>query len=457
MKCSKRTCLMAGLSAVPFLVVAGLTIADALGRRPFGRPLRYHAAILFDLFVLWAVVFGLILAIGRWRRVAGFLRARWKHCLLAGVTTVLALAVLEVALRILVPAMTLPLYDTPFSRAFHHIHAPRVKMFGGLFEGSAVLIETNEDGLRTPHSRENFLKFKDRVVVLGDSFPFGFGVQVDEAFPAVMERELRRTLGREDLGVLDAGVVSYSPLLERNLFDRLIVQYRPTLTLMVIDMTDIGDDYQYGERLKVSPDGELSFRMKGRGMKSRWHDGVALAKIGGHIGRAVGRPFALVKEFFAEAPREDQIDYYKFAVRVGGTIETNRFFILRHPLAETLPFFEASYEHIRRTAEAAREAGSEFLVVVIPRYHHWNDRECPNNWEGKNYRVDEPYEFEYLRFFDQMAESSPFEIFSLLPTFQQSKEFPLVFNNDPHWNRKGQELAGKVLAEHVRARYLRGP
>jgi hypothetical protein len=432
--------------------LALVALLDGWGVRLFARPLRYHGLIVLDLFLGWCVAAVVVGALVERRRFGAFLRAKWRHLVLAGVSTLLALAVVEIALRVVFPALALPLYAPRHTRELHHIYPANARLYGGLFDGSATLIETNEDGLRTPYSREAFLRLEERVVVLGDSFTFGFGVQAAEAFPAVLERELRRRRGREDVGVLSTGVVSYSPLLERNLFNRIAVHYRPTLTILVLDVTDIGDDHQYAREAVFDEQGSITFTVREREPHNRLRDRFAMGKILGHYVWRLAQPLSLIKEMFAAPPPDDAPSYYSFAVRIGDRIETNRYFILRHPLTETAPYFEASLSHIEQTAAAAAAVGSDFLLVLGPRYHHWNDAECPNNWESDSYTTGEPYEFEYFRFFEEAAGRLPFPVVNLLPAFQQATESPLSFSFDPHWNRRGHALVGRTLAEVIEQR-----
>ena len=50
--------------------------------------------------------------------------------------------------------------------------------------------------------------------------------------------------------------------------------------------------------------------------------------------------------------------------------------------------------------------------------------------------------FEY---FDEKKLEAEFEVFSLLPQFQATDRFPLVYPGDPHWNEEGN----RFVAEHV--------
>jgi hypothetical protein len=132
----------------------------------------------------------------------------------------------------------------------------------------------------------------------------------------------------------------------------------------------------------------------------------------------------------------------------------NRYFIYRHPLERTRPFFERTLGHVGRVAERARRIGARFALVVVPRYHHWSDRECPDNWERGAYGGNEPFSNEYFRFFEESRATAGFPILGLLPAFQATSEFPLVFRHDPHWNARGHDFVARLLAEDLPARGL---
>ncbi|HET7426644.1 MAG TPA: hypothetical protein VFJ50_06360 [Gemmatimonadales bacterium] len=42
-----------------------------------------------------------------------------------------------------------------------------------------------------------------------------------------------------------------------------------------------------------------------------------------------------------------------------------------------------------------------------------------------------------------------YPVFSLLPAFKATREFPLVFREDPHWNERGNAFAARVLVDHL--------
>ena len=383
--------------------------------------------------------------------VVAFAAQHWRELLLALAGLLIAGGIAEVALRLLGTPWGMRRFAALPSTEYHHSYPPDRDMFQGVYDGHPVVIRTNEDGLRTGYTREQFRRYHDRVVMLGDSFVFGYGVRQERGLTAVMEQLLRDRLGTTDVAVLNAAIPSYSPLLERSLLAGTLQQYRPTLVVLLVDVSDIGDDLQYLSEARVL-DGRTTFdpRVKPtsayRGALLELVRRVAPSLSQGSLPvRTLTYPFRVARR---GGPRKNY-DYYKFSVRVGQTLETNRFFIYRHPLEETRVHFSRTLQNINAVADEAERLHARFLLAVNPRYHHWNPAESPDNWERGDYALDEPYQNEYFRFFEEARPQVKYPVFSLLPAFQGTREFPLVFREDPHWNERGNAFAARALVNHL--------
>lgn len=376
--------------------------------------------------------------------VAGIIR-RPREMALAGFATLLVLALSEVALRVAHVQRAMKPYAGLSSSVFHHVNAPDQTTFMGVYEGHAVIIRTNGDGMRTDYTREEFLGYHDRILVMGDSFVWGMGVRQDHMVTAALERKLRERLGRDDIAVVPGAAISYSPLLLAKRYREVYRRYRPTVALMVLDVSDIGDDYKYeGENV----DGDTL----------RWdfpNEKPARFYLAVH---QLARPLLdWVKErllypyytFFR--PDILEYNYYDFRVEIDGTVEKNRFFIYRHPLSSTRPYFDATLHNVDRLAGEAAADSADFALVVSPRYNHWSDRESPGNWEVRQYKygLDDPYEFAYLDYFDAARDTLDYPVFSLYPAFEKTDRFPLVFANDPHWNDNGADFVAGLLCDFL--------
>ncbi len=409
---------------------------------PTGRINKPPAVLLV---VFYTLVAGILL----------WLAQDWKTNLPRVVLSIAVILVLvaigEGVVRIFHPAHATSYFQLLYSPTLHHVNPPNTTMtFAGLFlpaepgevAGRLAEMTTNEIGLRSPYTRAEFLDHDDRLIILGDSFVFGVLVDQDSAFPAVIERELRRQLGREDIAVLNAGNVSSSPFLEQMLLHSVLSAWRPTLVVTVLDATDIGDDHQYMRG--YSPGGDPPFPKEG--LLKLLDDDKSLLDNSALYHRLY-MPIFVTRNLMAHPlfMVTENLNPSSIDLTIDGVAEHNRYFIYRHNRKKIEPFFRQTLKNVTDTARLARELGAGFLFVVAPRFHHWDNRACPENWEAEEYALDELFEFEYLHFFEEARDEVDFPILNLLPTFKQNKERSLVFINDPHWNKQGHALVAETV------------
>lgn len=379
-----------------------------------------------------------------------------KNALLFIGSVTVALAMAEISCRILLPSTAALKFRGISSRQFHHLYPPETRMYMGNFDGEDVYLETNEDGLRTRHSRDVFRGYQERVIVLGDSFTLGFGLKSEKSFPERLEAGLRKSHPTKSVAVLNAGVLSYSPLLERLLFQERLVDYEPTLVLLFLDATDFGDDYQYMNESKQL-DGQTIFERNDA--TPEVYRGALYELVRPYRGlfnSSLYYPLEVVRRAWLRdrhepKPKKDEsaYEYYEFRIKIGETVEKNRFFIYRHPLELTRQYLDITLQNVDLIADLAKSIGARFALFVTPRFHHWNVREAPDNWERAQYALNEPFQFEYFRYFETMSRERAYPVIDLLPDFQSTDEFPLVFRDDPHWNAAGHAFVANAVMRHI--------
>ena len=393
------------------------------------------AIALQSIVLYWLLGVALVLMVAKRDRY-------WKQYLLGASSIVICIACMELSLRILSPALALREFHFLRSSQHHHELMPETAYHLGRFEGEDIVVQTNEDGLRSLHSRDCFLDFDKRIVCLGDSFTFGARVQDNQAYPQILESLLNEPGTDVSVGVLNAGILSYSPLLEEQMLEHVVKHYRPHVVTLMLDCTDIGDDYHYS--LEYDPQ-QLGGPFSGPDVtKPKPHFG-ALWRFAKPLHPTILAPFKLLNRLGGAYQPLDPFDYYKFRLLVAGRVETERFFIYRHPLDVTRQYFDATWDTINRIAETCRQLDAEFILYVAPRYHHWNAKESPENWETFAYGLEEPYQFEIFKYFDSKIDAASFKIVNMLPAFQATNQYPLVFRTDPHWNPQGNRFVARLL------------
>jgi lysophospholipase L1-like esterase len=131
-----------------------------------------------------------------------------------------------------------------------------------------VQVDTNSLGLRGPEVTVPKPADRYRVLVLGDSFSFGWGVEFKDAWVTRLARELQTPDGRS-VEVVDAGVPGWSPPQEFVFLEQRGLDLQPDLVLWQLCSNDLHDmeglEVQIDARrlpIAVAPGTPISFRMR---------------------------------------------------------------------------------------------------------------------------------------------------------------------------------------------------
>ena len=125
------------------------------------------------------------------------------------------------------------------------VRGPQVFAFrphaAGQFPGNADLsrlfpYRINAHGLRD-RDRPAKKPGSTRVLVIGDSYTWGYAVAEEEAFPQVAER-LLRDRGHEEIEVINGGVPDYNSRQERQLLEQLLPIYQPDAVFLAYVVND---------------------------------------------------------------------------------------------------------------------------------------------------------------------------------------------------------------------------
>lgn len=171
-------------------------------------------------------------------------RALASRLVLLITSTAITLAVAEVVFRWNTErtfANKLP----PWSENLVVVRGPQVFAFrphaAGEFPGNVdqsrrFSYRVNAHGLRD-RDRPAKLPGTHRVLVIGDSYTWGYAVAEEEAFPQVAERMLRDR-GHAGIDVINGGVPDYNSRQERQLLEHLLPIYQPDAVFLAYVVND---------------------------------------------------------------------------------------------------------------------------------------------------------------------------------------------------------------------------
>jgi lysophospholipase L1-like esterase len=110
-----------------------------------------------------------------------------------------------------------------------------------LEEPTPVNYQINADGWRGRRYTRNKPPGAFRILVMGDSVAFGYGVAVEAAFPAQLEWLAAQRAPEARIEVLNLGVGGYNPYNEAALFADIGVALEPDLVLVQFCINDLND------------------------------------------------------------------------------------------------------------------------------------------------------------------------------------------------------------------------
>lgn len=291
-------------------------------------------------------------------------------------------------------------------------------------KGIDVLYKINNQGFRDDVDYQK-QKNKKRIIVFGDSFVFGFGVENHNTFPKILEK-------LTNYEVLNFGVVGYDPGQYFLSLKNEGLSYQPDIVIYGIylgnDIVDITRDHLFhGDRYKpyfeiengdlvlknvpvpqerVQPE-EINFRVKNIDIykKLSW-----VFKF---------KTFSLLKNIskWNLYPLLTKFNFVK-----GITDYDKNFLVLGKILEETQTLI----------------GGKKLIVVIIPL---------------RNIRFDY-LEQEFAKKLESISKSKNIDVINPIPFMTRLGSDKFYFLQEGHFNEKGHELMAKLIFEYLNARNL---
>ncbi len=141
-----------------------------------------------------------------------------------------------------------PIYKTDFIKSSNNplLSLEMFPNYSGYFDGSSVripatLIETNSDGMR---DYEYLIKKTEgiiRIAVIGDSYEFGWGVELEDSYPKVLEKVLNQK-ETKDYEVLNFGIPGYVMYEKIEFLKYKALKYEPDIIIIGLLGNDFGNN-----------------------------------------------------------------------------------------------------------------------------------------------------------------------------------------------------------------------
>ena len=362
------------------------------------------------------------------------------------ITILILLLVFEVSLRIFYPQFVLkkshieasiPIYKNgenipwelkPLSEAKH----------SNIFEEYNTSIKINNFGLRDNKFNARLDKNTKRILLLGDSFTFGFGVEQEETYGSILENLLNK-----NYTILNAGVGGYSLDMEYIYLKEKGLKFNPDIVIVGFfignDVRDI-DSHKWVELDEKKLPKKIASNKVYIDNQSRL--------------RAIGDEDVIKDNSFPILYNLNVFLSYKFHIYI---FFKDRLKILFYKLTGQEESFEKSiyrsyYDNetellwkktediLLEMNQLVGENGKPFVIALIP------SRDQLNKEKDDTYSFTNPN-----RRLVNFGKGHNLIIIDLLPYFKEinnSKKF--YYEKDSHWNSDGHKFAGKKIYERLK-------
>lgn len=423
------------LTTAASLALAGFVYQQAIVEGGFGP-----AAMVGSALLLGAVLALLALAYlsgTRHRDLVGKL-------LLAGAATMVSYLVMDLAAGwILIKPLSPPLVPDPYR---HHALVP--DSYSEIRQRDFAYIQrVNHLGLRGRDTTVEKPVGTKRVLMLGDSFTMGKGVEDDQTFAVLVEGGLQQGLsacGGGLVEVLNGGVDSYAPVLSAIQLERDLARLAPDLVILNFDNSDLIQEAAYRQQAVRDESGKIVAvpqvwqqsayeRFLSWTSRNLFLTRVVLV----YVNRAMDHREVSVRRVVNEAGREH------FAHTLEGDVD------------RTVQWNDV-FDSIGRLSRKASSIGAQFLLATYPWAHQLGEK----GWDPGRYAYMQKGERTTNLTQQTIRDRSAalgIALFEALPVFQayQGSE-PLYFDYDPHWTPAGQRLMAEGLQRYITEHHLPG-
>ncbi|MBN1900928.1 SGNH/GDSL hydrolase family protein [Candidatus Sumerlaeota bacterium] len=367
---------------------------------------------------------------------AGTRGKKWKRRLFPlialGISFIIAFMGAEIILRFVMKTPRLPL-PAGSLRNDPHTGTAYVPNFNGYLNVAAKVTQfkTNSQGLRDVERDYPKPEGAYRILLIGDSYVQGHGVEYEEMFPTVFERNLKAPAGYERCEVIKAGVGGWGPVNELNYLIHEGYKYDPD---MVIVAFFTGNDYKDAEE----PGWFVAYR-----------------------GIRIERPVMENMNAFVELRIFLRKNCYLYGIAVDflkglKSEERDRdredIWLLEYCMEDKpVPPVGASVTAFAEFQRWCREHNKELIVMILPhriQLEKERAKEICKKYEIEFDTVDLDRLSRVLG--DALSEMNirVMDMTSDLSDYAE-KEGAVSFPNDSHYNEKTQEYIGNLMAEKI--------
>lgn len=282
------------------------------------------------------------------------------------------------------------------------------------------IIKINSEGLRDVEHKDGKDPSSYRILVLGDSFTFGLGVDMEESYPKVLESMLNKNPllngDKKRFEVINSGIQGFGTEQEFLYLKELGEKYKPDLVILGLYTNDINDV------MKGIPSGYIRSSIKNQIYFLSYLRGLQIL---------LSKNFKEIKTEILQLYQDTYPPEFENAIR-----KTKEFEI--------------------KIRDYSASIGAKTMVIIIPLSLEIDRVEWEKKGFGHLYK-DDFFSKNMTKFSDMFTEFGKINDIPTLPLlepFRNSTIKPLYYTHDTHWNKDGHRLAAESMYNFLIEREL---
>jgi hypothetical protein len=370
-------------------------------------------------------------------------RERTIKIFMALVTVLVTLGLAEVVVRVMMPREIMRYFFVTPDSLLHHRFLPGAT---GRYQSTEFNTHytISSQGLRDREFQAPKPAGTFRILMLGDSFTEGDGVEPEDTFSKQLERTLDTVSALPHVEVINGGVGSYSPLLEYLYLKHGGLDLQPDLVVLNFDLSDMFDDINYstlavldssGTPVAVPGTGPTARRSWGMQLLVGWKDFIKNnLRLYNVIRIRIGR--------YLEAVRHEGV--------VSGDIRYDKYAMFRPSQGDGSDDREwtRSYAYLEMIHNLLRSRGIGFWVNVYPYAVQVSPKEWSTGRAFWGFRPDTVYSVAPQARIEQYCREHGIATLNMCEAFRKASasEFPLYWSDNGHWKPEGHAVVARTFA-----------
>ena len=305
-------------------------------------------------------------------------------------------------------------------------------------------VKINSQGLRDREYELKKLGNTVRIAVVGDSFVFGFGVELNETMVKILESKLNSRLSKKssiNYEVMNFGVSAYGTEQEYILIKNKVINYSPDIIILAFVPNDFKENVKFNlfdvknDALIMNHHQKITSLLKLRNYIS-WHSHLYSLVYSSIIDNQKLRDF-FIKAKLLNPPYKNPDTDFDSLIYLNSKNEE-----FEYSVNKTLFLLNA-------INDIAKKNNLEFAIFLVP------TREQVDNNKMKDYIKSNNLPFENLNTTKvqeiiKALQKENVIIIDPLDLFKKyNKNNTFYYNVDGHWNTRGHQFAADILYEKL--------